>query len=62
MNFLKSALLIGGVGLLGATAAIYFGVVHPGADEPHSAQKIDGAWRIFHIHWSSARRTKAVTP
>ena len=37
MTFLKSALLIGGVGLLGATGAIYFGVVHPGADEPHSA-------------------------
>ncbi|MFN9966781.1 MAG: hypothetical protein ACK52N_08020 [Lysobacteraceae bacterium] len=37
MNFLKSALVIGGVGLLGATGVIYFGVVHPGADEPHSA-------------------------
>ena len=25
-------------------------------------QRIDGAWRIVHVHWSSARRTKAVTP
>lgn len=36
MNFLKPTLVLAGVGLLGTTGAIYFGVVHPGADEPHS--------------------------
>lgn len=25
-------------------------------------QKIDGAWRIVHIHWSSARRAQKATP
>ncbi|MCU0867956.1 MAG: nuclear transport factor 2 family protein [Planctomycetes bacterium] len=33
-----------------------------GSAETMLLQKIDGAWRIVHIHWSSARRTKAATP
>ena len=37
MNFLKSTLVLASVGLVGATGVIYFGAVHPGADEPHSA-------------------------
>ena len=37
MNFVKSSLLLGGVGILVGTGTIYFGLINPGADEPHSA-------------------------
>ena len=33
-----------------------------GSAETMLLQKIDGAWRIVHIHWSSARRAQKVTP
>ncbi|MBP7369850.1 MAG: cytochrome c [Arenimonas sp.] len=37
MNFIKSSLILGGAGLLIGAGTIYFGLIHPGADEPHSA-------------------------
>ncbi|GAB3736458.1 hypothetical protein GCM10028794_17110 [Silanimonas algicola] len=33
-----------------------------GSAETMLLQKIDGVWRIVHIHWSSARRAQKVTP
>ena len=36
MNFIKSSLILGGAGLLIATGTIYFGLINPGADVPHS--------------------------
>lgn len=36
MNFIKSSLILGGAGLLIGAGTIYFGLINPGADEPHS--------------------------
>jgi mono/diheme cytochrome c family protein len=36
MSFLKSSLILAGAGLLIGTGTIYFGLINPGADEPHS--------------------------
>ncbi len=37
MSFIKSSLILGGTALLIGTGTIYFGLINPGADEPHSA-------------------------
>ncbi len=37
MSFIKSSLILVGFGVAALAGAIYFGAVHPGADEPHSA-------------------------
>ena len=37
MSFIKSSLILGGAGLLIGAGTIYFGLINPGADEPHSA-------------------------
>lgn len=36
MSFIKSSLILGGAGLLIGTGTIYFGLINPGADVPHS--------------------------
>lgn len=36
MNFIKSSLILGSTGLLMGAGIIYFGLINPGADEPHS--------------------------
>ncbi|GAB2502367.1 c-type cytochrome [Arenimonas alkanexedens] len=36
MGFMKSALVILGLGAAAVAGGVYFGAVHPGADEPHS--------------------------
>lgn len=37
MSFIKSILILGGAALLIGASTIYFGLINPGADEPHSA-------------------------
>jgi len=37
MSFIRSSLILGGAGLLIGAGTIYFGLINPGADEPHSA-------------------------
>ncbi len=37
MSFIKSSLILGGTALLIGTGTIYFGLINPGADKPHSA-------------------------
>lgn len=36
MSFIKSSLILGGAGLVIGAGTIYFGLLNPGADEPHS--------------------------
>jgi mono/diheme cytochrome c family protein len=36
MHFFKSSLIFGGTGILIIAGTIYFGLINPGADEPHS--------------------------
>lgn len=37
MSFIKSSLILGGTVLLIGAGTMYFGLINPGADEPHSA-------------------------
>lgn len=36
MSFIKSSLILGSAGLLIGAGTLYFGLINPGADEPHS--------------------------
>jgi mono/diheme cytochrome c family protein len=36
MNFIKSSLILAGMGILIGAGTLYFGLINPGADEPHS--------------------------
>lgn len=37
MSFIKSSLILGGAALVIGAGTLYFGLINPGADEPHSA-------------------------